>query len=411
MRGLILLRRPLCLSTIPERVAHQHWFSSTAKCAAIPLRKGGSSRLGGGGGGGKNPTKLPDTPCRTRFAPSPTGYLHLGSLRTALYNYLLAKATGGQFILRIEDTDQTRLVPDAEKRLFEDLSWAGLTWDEGPDKISGGGPYGPYRQSERLKLYDERADQLLEEGKAYRCFCSPEDLEQQKHLAHARGEPTHYPGTCRTISQRDSDSRAANGEPFAVRFKSADAPMVIRDMVYGRYQKADREEDFIIRKRDGFPTYHFANVVDDRLMKITHVIRGAEWLISTPKHVEMYAAFGWVPPAFAHVGLLVDENRRKLSKRDSGVDMSWYKDRHVLPDTLLNFSALLGWGRPSSMKSDVMTLQEMVDNVRVISLSLPPPLKIIDGSNNKPICSSLPSSAKATLSSPWTSSTTYRTST
>ncbi|KAK4217890.1 glutamyl-tRNA synthetase [Rhypophila decipiens] len=351
MRGLVLLiRRPVCQAG-PKGLLHERlWFSSSARRLANPLRKQT----------GKITNKLPDTPCRTRFAPSPTGYLHLGSLRTALYNYLLAKATGGQFLLRIEDTDQTRLVPDAEKRLYDDLAWAGLTWDEGPDIPDGS--YGPYRQSERLHIYDQHADQLIREGKAYRCFCSPEALEHHKQAAHARGEPTHYPGTCRSVSQQESDARAANGESFAVRFKSGDKPMVIQDMVYGRYQKNEREEDFIIRKRDGFPTYHFANVVDDRLMKITHVIRGAEWLISTPKHAEMYAAFGWEPPVFAHVGLLVDEKRHKLSKRDSGVDMSWYKERHILPDTLLNFALLLGWGRPSSVKSDVMTLQDMIDN-------------------------------------------------
>ncbi|KAM7202287.1 glutamyl-tRNA synthetase [Naviculisporaceae sp. PSN 640] len=358
MRGLtLLIRRPVCRTALNLKRTSQEPLrfnssSTSPKSISNLLRK--STR-------GDN-RKLPDGPCRTRFAPSPTGYLHLGSLRTALYNYLLAKATGGQFLLRIEDTDQTRLVPDAEERLYQDLKWAGLSWDEGPDVFNGNGPYGPYRQSERLALYDEHAEQLIREGRAYRCFCSPEDLEHQKREAHARGEPTHYQGTCRSISLRESDARAANGESFAVRFKSAEKPLMIHDMVYGRYQKNEREEDFIIRKRDGFPTYHFANVVDDRLMQITHVIRGAEWLISTPKHVEMYAAFGWEPPAFAHVGLLVDKNRRKLSKRDSGVDMSWYKDRGILPSTLLNFAVLLGWGRPSSVKSDVMTLNQMVDN-------------------------------------------------
>ncbi|KAL2260275.1 hypothetical protein VTK26DRAFT_5746 [Humicola hyalothermophila] len=302
--------------------------------------------------------KLPDTPCRTRFAPSPTGYLHLGSLRTTLFNYLLARATGGQFVLRIEDTDQSRLVPDAEERLYQDLKWAGLSWDEGPDVQ---GPYGPYRQSERLPLYSEHADRLVREGKAYRCFCSPEDLEEHKRVAHERGEPTIYPGTCRNIPLGESDSRAARGEQFAVRFKSAEKPTMIEDLVYTRYRKKDPEEDFIIMKRDGFPTYHFANVVDDRHMKITHVIRGAEWLISTPKHVELYNALGWEPPKFAHVGLLVDAKRQKLSKRDDSANLAWYKDNLILPSALLNFTALLGW-RGRGPQGEVMTLQEMVDN-------------------------------------------------
>lgn len=301
---------------------------------------------------------LPDKPCRTRFAPSPTGYLHLGSLRTALFNFLLARATGGQFILRIEDTDQARFVPDAEKRLMEDLQWAGLAWDEGPDKA---GPYGPYRQSQRLSLYDQHIDTLLRDGKAYRCFCPPEDLEAHKREAHNLRLPTAYSGKCRSLSADESDERASKGEPYAVRFKSSTAPALVRDLVYGRFQKTVGEEDFIIRKRDGFPSYHLANVVDDKNMGITHVIRGAEWLTSTPKHVELYDAFGWDHPQFAHVGLLTDMQRQKLSKRHEGVDMSWYRDRLILPAALLNFAVLLGWHKRGS-KSEFMTLQDMVDS-------------------------------------------------
>ncbi|KAK3900879.1 glutamyl-tRNA synthetase [Staphylotrichum tortipilum] len=305
------------------------------------------------------PFKLPDTPCRTRFAPSPTGYLHLGSLRTALFNYLFAKATGGQFILRIEDTDQTRLVADAEERLYQDLEWLGLSWDEGPDK---NGPYGPYRQSERLPLYKEHSDKLIREEKAYRCFCTPESLEAHRTAAEASGQPTIYPGTCSHVPLAESDARAQSGEKYAVRFKSSEKPIMIRDVVYNRFQKKEAEEDFIIMKRDGFPTYHFANVVDDRHMKITHVIRGAEWLISTPKHVELYNAFGWEPPQFVHLGLLVDANRQKLSKRDNSANMEFYKKGHVLPSALLNFAVLLGWRAPQTPKGDVMTLQDMADN-------------------------------------------------
>ncbi|KAL2017878.1 hypothetical protein VTK56DRAFT_1582 [Thermocarpiscus australiensis] len=301
--------------------------------------------------------KPPDTPCRTRFAPSPTGYLHLGSLRTALYNYLLARATGGQFVLRIEDTDQSRLVPDAEQKLYEDLRWAGISWDEGPDTQ---GPYGPYRQSERLSLYKEHADKLVREGKAYRCFCSPEALEEHKRVMLTSGEATLYSGACRDISPEESDDRAVKGEPFAVRFKSSQAPAVFQDMVYGTYRKRDPEDDFIILKRDGFPTYHLANVVDDRHMNITHVIRGAEWLISTPKHVALYNALGWEPPRFGHLGLLVDQDRRKLSKRDDTTNLSWYKESHFLPTAVLNFVATLGWRDAASRKTG-MSLQDMVE--------------------------------------------------
>ncbi|GAB1320370.1 Glutamate--tRNA ligase mitochondrial [Madurella fahalii] len=352
MRGIVLLRRPLCsgcaqrglLSISQQRLQRFSFGSNLAAQAAVQQAR-------------REKFDLPDTPCRARFAPSPTGYLHLGSLRTALFNYLLAKATGGQFVLRIEDTDQSRLVPDAERRLYEDLRWAGLSWDEGPD-IQG--PYGPYRQSERLPLYSEHADKLVREGKAYRCFCSPEALEQHKRVAHEHGGSTQYPGTCRVISAEESDDRAAKGDKFAIRFKSAEEPVMIHDIVYHRYRKKDPEDDYIIMKRDGFPTYHFANVVDDRHMKITHVIRGAEWLISTPKHVELYNAFGWAPPKFAHLGLLVDEQKQKLSKRHAGANMSWYKDGYILPEALLNFAVLLGWR--GKQKLGILGLQDMVNN-------------------------------------------------
>ncbi|KAK4189547.1 putative mitochondrial glutamyl-tRNA synthetase [Podospora australis] len=367
MGGLLLPRRPAgsifarwrTVASLAQQNHHlqARWFScSSSRFAENPAKLAQKER-----------TKLPDTPCRTRFAPSPTGYLHLGSLRTALFNYLLARATGGQFVLRIEDTDQSRLVPDAERKLYQDLKWAGLSWDEGPDV---NGPFGPYRQSERLPLYHEHADKLLSEGKAYRCFCTPEALEEHKRAANEAGSPTLYPGTCSHVSPEESNERAAKGEKFAIRFKSSKTPVRIQDLVYNYYQKKEFEDDYIIIKRDGFPTYHFANVVDDKHMEITHVIRGAEWLISTPKHVELYNAFGWKPPQFAHLGLLVDEKRQKLSKRHSGVSMNWYQERNILPETLLNFVALLGWrGRdPATVVKkpgqnvDVMSLQEMVDS-------------------------------------------------
>ncbi|KAK1827220.1 hypothetical protein QBC39DRAFT_315092 [Podospora conica] len=355
-----LAQRPLLVTRLPRR-----WLSTGSPAclcptsthpaptreAAAQLKKLQSMKS----------KELPGTPCRTRFAPSPTGFLHLGSLRTALFNFLLAKATGGQFILRIEDTDQARTVPGAEERLYKDLKWAGLSWDEGPDVA---GPYGPYRQSERLDLYHQHAKILLDNGKAYRCFCSPEVLLEHTKVALEQGSRTSYPGTCRSISQEESDDRASKGEPHAIRFRSPDKPARFVDVVYGVSRERDPPEEFVIMKRDGFPTYHFANVVDDKHMKITHVIRGAEWLISTPKHVALYEAFGWEPPEFAHVGLLVDEQRHKLSKRHAGVDISEYQANNTLPVALLNFCVLLGWSKAQKRgaNSDVMTLQDMIDN-------------------------------------------------
>ncbi|GAO17516.1 hypothetical protein UVI_02002870 [Ustilaginoidea virens] len=277
----------------------------------------------------------------TRFAPSPTGYLHLGSLRTALFNSLAAKASyRGAFILRIEDTDQSRLVGDAEERLIKDLQWAGLSWDEGPDC---GGPYGPYKQSERLATYQSHVQTLLDRGHAYRCFCTSEQLESQKRELHEAGKSTAYPGTCRHIDSADSDRRAGQGVPYVVRFKGADfGTLKFRDAIYGLFQKKDVEEDFVLLKTDGFPTYHLANVVDDHLMKITHVIRGEEWLISTPKHLALYKAFGWEPPTFAHLGLLVNPDGSKLSKRNDSVNLSTYQAKRVFPMALLSWIANLG---------------------------------------------------------------------
>ncbi|KAL2891458.1 putative glutamate--tRNA ligase, mitochondrial [Ceratocystis lukuohia] len=299
---------------------------------------------------------LPKTPARTRFAPSPTGYLHLGSLRTALYNYLLARATGGRFIIRVEDTDRTRIVADAEARLYDDLKWAQLDWDEAPDI---GGMFGPYRQSDRLPHYHKYANELLESGKAYRCFCSSHDLEKHKEHAATNRQSTNYPGTCRSIPKSEAEQRASDGEVHVIRFK-ANGTVSIVDRVYGRFTKNEEEDDFILIKSDKFPTYHFANVVDDHLMEITHVIRGAEWLISTPKHVALYNAFGWTPPEFGHVGLLTDSKGQKLSKRNQDIDISSYRRQGVLPSALTNWAALLGWSMGSGNNEVVKNLEELV---------------------------------------------------
>ncbi|KAF4119737.1 glutamyl-tRNA synthetase [Geosmithia morbida] len=300
--------------------------------------------------------QTPDKPIRTRFAPSPTGYLHLGSLRTALFNNLASVASkGGSFILRIEDTDQSRLVHDAEDRIISDLKWLGLEWSEGPDC---GGPHGPYRQSERLEIYKHHVDHLVDEGHAYRCFCKPEDLEKQKLELHNAGKPTFYPGTCRSIQADESTSRAAAGESHVVRFRGdAFGLLGHKDAIYGPFQKKEVEEDFIILKTDGFPTYHLANVVDDHLMEITHV----EWLISTPKHLALYRAFGWNPPTFAHLGLLVNQDGSKLSKRNESANVSRYQVERYSPMAMQAWLANLGSSFMPGHDSPPRTIKDVAD--------------------------------------------------
>lgn len=315
-------------------------------------------------------SKLPSTTARTRFAPSPTGYLHLGSLRTALFNYLLAKKTGGQFLLRIEDTDQRRTVPGALERLCSDLQWAGLQWDEGPQI---GGPYGPYQQSQRTQLYKEHAHTLLDSGHAYRCFCSVERLDDLARRRKTLGLPTDYDRQCASIPVAESADRAHRGDPHVIRLLAPDNYPEVTDLIYGRIGRGKpgsgavgvthkhgeiTYEDPVLLKSDGRPTYHLANVVDDHHMHITHVVRATEWISSTPKHLALYSAFGWTPPAFAHVGLLVDEAGHKLSKRNFDTDIAHFRDMGVLPSALGNFVALLGWSH--GQKSDLMELDELV---------------------------------------------------
>ena len=297
---------------------------------------------------------------RTRFAPSPTGDMHLGGLRTALVNQVAANATdGGAFVLRIEDTDQTRLVEGSQQRIFDDLRWLGLKWSEGPDV---GGDYGPYRQSERLSIYKPYVEQLIEQGHAYRCFCKPEDLEKQKKAAHEAGHSTAYPGTCRHVSAAESTERAARQEAHVVRFKGNQFGIIgFKDALKGHFQKAQEEDDFVIWKTDGFPTYHLANVVDDHLMKITHVIRGDEWLISTPKHLALYQALGWTPPTFAHLGLLFQEDGQKLSKRNKASSIQSWKDKGYLSLALANWLASMSLRFPKA--NAVHTIKEMSDVV------------------------------------------------
>lgn len=316
----------------------------------------------------------PTTPARTRFAPSPTGYLHLGSLRTALYNYLLAKSSGGQFILRLEDTDQKRLVKDAEVNIYASLKWCGLDIDEGPNE---GGPYGPYRQSDRMEVYQAYVKQLLESGHAYICSCSKERLNDLRESATKLKPPTTvtYDRKC---CHTDNQYQDIKGK--IVRFRSPDTYDSFTDLIHGRlslqpqYNSEDRRyDDFVIMKSDGLPTYHFANVVDDHLMKITHVIRGEEWLSSTPKHIALYQAFGWKPPSFIHIPLLTSLEDKKLSKRSGDIGILSMKEKGILPEALTNFCALFGWSppriTPGVSTSEVMTLKELTEKFSLDNLT------------------------------------------
>ncbi|MBN1301119.1 MAG: glutamate--tRNA ligase [Melioribacteraceae bacterium] len=296
---------------------------------------------------------------RVRFAPSPTGYLHVGGLRTALYNYLFARHSNGKFILRIEDTDRNRYVEGALENLLETIEWTGLIPDEGPKQ---GGDYGPYIQSERLNLYKENVDKLINAGKAYHCFCSPERLEElRQDQIKARLPQLKYDKHCLFLSKEEVLNKIQSGEKYVIRLNVESGPKVmIKDIIRGNVE-FDRStiDDQVLIKSDGFPTYHLANVVDDHLMKITHVIRGEEWLSSTPKHVLLYEYFGWEIPEFAHLPLLLNADRSKLSKRQGDVAVEDYKAKGYLKEALINFVALLGWSGGDD--KEFYYLDELID--------------------------------------------------
>lgn len=279
---------------------------------------------------------------RVRFAPSPTGYLHIGGLRTALYNYLFAKKSGGKFILRIEDTDRARFVEGAVENLVSTMEWSGLHYDEGPGI---GGDYGPYIQSERLEIYKEYTEKLLDSGKAYYCFCSKERLDFLRDGQKAKGEQSVYDKRCLKLTPEEVAEKIKDGLPFVVRMNVvANQRVHVKDIIRGNIDfDTNTIDDQVLIKSDGFPTYHLANVVDDHLMKITHTIRGEEWLPSTPKHVLLYQAFGWEVPVFAHLPLLLNPDRSKLSKRQGDVAVEDYRAKGYLKEALINFIALLGW--------------------------------------------------------------------
>ena len=294
---------------------------------------------------------------RVRFAPSPTGYLHVGGLRTALYNYLFAKHNNGTFVLRIEDTDRARYVEGAEQNLVNALKWAGLTYDEGPDV---GGNKAPYRQSERIATYQQYAKQLLEEGKAYYAFDTAEELDAVRKSHEKQRIPTKYDRRALKLSPDEVAEKLKAGVPSVIRLKVPDNTTVaFEDVVRGRVEfSTDQIDDQVLLKSDGFPTYHLANVVDDHLMAISHVIRGEEWLSSTPKHVLLYQYFGWEIPAFAHLPLLLNPDKSKLSKRQGDVAVEDYRAKGYLPEAVVNFVALLGWN-PGDER-EVFQLEELV---------------------------------------------------
>lgn len=292
-------------------------------------------------------------PARVRFAPSPTGYLHVGGARTALFDWLLARKTGGQFILRIEDTDRKRYVPDSLDDIKENLRWLGLQWDEGPDV---GGPYGPYFQSERLEHYRRAAEELIAKGWAYRCYCTPERLEQSRKERQKRGEPPGYDRRCRFMSDEERAELEAQGMPYVVRLKvPLEGETVVNDLIRGEIRFENKTlEDVVLLKSDGYPTYHLAVVVDDHLMEITHVLRGDEWIPSAPIHVMLYEALGWEQPQWVHLPLILDPSGKgKLSKRKKknpdGTEsenmtlVREFREAGYLPEAMFNFIALLGW--------------------------------------------------------------------
>lgn len=298
-------------------------------------------------------------PVRVRFAPSPTGYLHVGGARTAIYNYFFAKAMKGTFYLRIEDTDRKRYNEEALKDLMRDLQWLGLPWDEGPGCE---GNVGPYFQSERLDIYARKIQKLLESGDAYYCFCSEERLQEVRAAQEKSGAVvTGYDRHCRDIPIEEARERIAHGEKAVIRFKVPETGITgFDDLIRGHIEyQNELLDDLVLIKRDQYPTYHFASVVDDHLMETSHVLRGDEWISSTPKHILLYKAFGWEPPVFCHLPVILAAGGGKLSKRKGAASVGDFRDLGYLPETLINFLALLGWN-PGDDR-EVMSIQEMID--------------------------------------------------
>jgi glutamyl-tRNA synthetase/nondiscriminating glutamyl-tRNA synthetase len=295
---------------------------------------------------------------RGRFAPSPTGYVHVGNARTALFNWLFARHHGGVNVLRIEDTDVERSREEYERQLLEDLRWFGLDWDEGPDK---GGPFGPYLQSERLEIYAKYAAQLIEQGHAYYCFCSAEQLEAERQEALKAGRQPRYSGRCRKLAREEAARRKAAGEPAAVRLKIVESTFSWNDLVHGPTRfSSEVIGDPILLRSDGHPAYNYAVVIDDHLMEITHVIRGDDHISNTPRQLAVYRALGWEPPQFAHLSTILGSDRTRLSKRHGATSLQSFRELGILPEALRNYLALLGWS-PADGKTEILSPRGLVE--------------------------------------------------
>ncbi len=302
---------------------------------------------------------------RVRFAPSPTGQPHIGNIRTVVFNWLFARQHHGKFILRIEDTDRSRYAPDAVKVIKDSLRWLGLDWDEGPDI---GGPYGPYVQSQRLELYREKAEELIEKGWAYRCNCTPERLERVREEQRARVETPMYDGHCRDLSP----DAISPDEPHVIRLKvPREGTTTVHDSLRGDIIFENRLiDDQILLKSDGFPTYHLAVVVDDHTMGITHIMRGDDWISSTPKRVLLYQALGWKPPVYVHVPLVLGPDGKKLSKRHGAVSIADFRKQGYLPDALFNFLTLLGWSPGEGEEQEIFSREELLERFDITHVNL-----------------------------------------
>ena len=299
---------------------------------------------------------------RVRFAPSPTGQLHVGNARTALFNWLLARGGGGTFVLRIEDTDAERSTPESERAIVEDLEWLGLQWDEG---VGTSGDHGPYRQSERTHIYRAHAVELLSLKHAYHCFCLPEDLERERYHALREGRPPKYSGKCRDVSREDARRRIEGGETAVIRLRVPDnRDIVFPDLVRGDVRfSTEVIGDFVLLRSDGSPAYNYAVVIDDALMAITHVIRGEDHISNTPRQILLYEAFGWRPPTFAHVSLVLGPDHGVLSKRHGATSVKEFRDRGYLPEALANYLALLGWSPGEDQ--ELLPLEELARRFRL----------------------------------------------
>lgn len=298
------------------------------------------------------------TTVRVRYAPSPTGAPHIGNLRTALFNWLWARHNAGVFILRVEDTDQAREVDNGLQLIMESLRFLGMDWDEGPDI---GGAYGPYRQSERLEIYKKYADELIAKGAAYKCYDTPEELEQMRQEQIARGEQPRYDRRCRWLTPAERARREAEGKSHVVRLAvPLDGSTTLHDFIHGDITISNKDvDDQVLMKSDGFPTYHMAVVVDDHLMEITHVMRADEWIPSFPKHILLYQGFGWEPPQFGHVPNVLGPDKKKLSKRHGAASVDQFRNEGYLPEALVNFMALLGWSYDD--KTELFSRDQLIE--------------------------------------------------